>query len=60
MTNYEQWQLEKYGDILPEPGIQPDGHTEASQQELERMAEWVNLQHANQLYEHERPFTSGY
>lgn len=49
MTNYEEWQLEIYGNVLPEPIILPSGEMEGTNPEIERSVEWVNLQAELQL-----------
>lgn len=56
MTNYQQYQLEHYGNILPEPELMPSGQTEAAEEEIRRSAEWVQLQSERQLWELEREF----
>ncbi len=43
MTAYERWQLEKYGSIIPDMGVTPDGELEESGfEELNRLAEFIN------------------
>lgn len=55
LDNYQQFQLEKYGDILPTPQATPDGDLfESGIEELNRLAEWTNAQAEQQLYEQER------
>jgi hypothetical protein len=44
MTNYEFWQLEKYGNIKPEIIVMPDGTCENGEDEIKRQAEWVEIQ----------------
>lgn len=51
MTNYEQFQIERYGNILPEPVIMPDGELlENGKDEMERFAEWNALHEELQLF----------
>lgn len=55
LTNYDQFQLEKYGNILPTPEATPEGDLfESGIEELNRLAEWTNAQAERQLYEQER------
>lgn len=53
MDNYTLWQLEKYGNILPEPEVMPCGYSEATEDEMRRQAEWVELQAEQQRQENE-------
>jgi hypothetical protein len=54
LTNYEQWQLDRYGDILPSPGVRfSEEEFENRQEEIEREAEWVEMQAEKQLMEDE-------
>ena len=55
LTNYEQFQLNKYGNILPTPEATPDGDLfESGIEELNRLAEWTNAQAEQQLCQQER------
>lgn len=52
LDNYQQFQLNKYGNILPTPQATPDGDLfESGIEELNRLAEWTNAQAEQQLYE---------
>lgn len=52
LTNYEQWQLEKYGNILPTPEATSDGELyESGIEELNRLADWMDYQTEPQLIE---------
>lgn len=52
---YQSWQLEKYGNVLATPQISPDGEAyEAGTDELNRMAEWMDMQAEIQMYEDAR------
>ena len=54
LTNYDMFQLEKYGNILPTPEATPEGDLfESSIEELNRLADWTNAQVESQMYEHE-------
>lgn len=45
LTNYQQWQLEKYGNIIPDINVTPEGDLyESGLEELDRLAEWINAQ----------------
>lgn len=55
LTNYEQFQLEKYGNVLPTPEATPEGDLyESGLEELDRLAEWTNAQAEQQMYEAQR------
>jgi hypothetical protein len=54
MSNYDQFQLEKYGDVLPSAESMPDGSFEGGIDELNRLAEWIESQSEMELMEHER------
>lgn len=55
LTNYEHFQLEKYGNILPTPESTPEGDLyESGIEELNRLAEWTNAQAEQELYEAQR------
>lgn len=38
---YEQFQLERYGNIIPDFGDTPDDELENGYEELERLANWL-------------------
>jgi hypothetical protein len=42
-TNYDQWQLEKYGNVLSQVEVTPDGSCENGEDELRRQQEWVSM-----------------
>jgi hypothetical protein len=45
LTNFERWQLERYGNILPSPGVRFSGEEfENRNEQIEREAEWVEMQ----------------
>ena len=54
LTNYQERQASKYGNILQQPIINPDGSCELENgsEEMERFAEWNNSMAENELYEH--------
>jgi len=53
-TNYENWQLEKYGNVIGAIESTPDGELyESGIEELNRLAEWMNEQAERQLEEQE-------
>lgn len=54
MSNYDLWQMERFGDILPEPIVLPSGEIEGSNEEINRSAEWVELQAELQLNDYEK------
>lgn len=54
LTNYQQWQADCFGDILPEPTVLPSGDVEGKNEELNRFSEWVELQAEQQLFEYEK------
>ena len=55
LTNYEKFQLEKYGNVLPTPEATPEGDLyESGLEELDRLAEWTNAQAEQQMYEAQR------
>ena len=49
MTAYEQFQLTKYGNILPDTAHTPEELAENGIEELTRLAEWIEQQ--NELNE---------
>lgn len=54
LTNYEQFQLEKYGNVLPTPEATPEGDLyESGLEELDRLSEWINAQSEAQMHEYE-------
>lgn len=61
LTNYEAWQIEKYGDVVPGIESTPDGELlNSGIEELHRLAEWISL---HSQYEEKpgetRPLTGG-
>jgi hypothetical protein len=43
--NYRGWQMEKYGNIVPDTECTPEGELiSGGLEELNRLAEWVSLQ----------------
>ena len=51
-TNYENWQLEKYGNVIGTIESTPDGELfESGIEELNRLAEWMSEQAERQLEE---------
>lgn len=52
LDNYDLWQLETYGNVIPHANVMPDGSCEAKENEIERSAAWVSLQHEMQLSAH--------
>lgn len=51
-TNYDLWQIERYGDIIPEIQVTPEGDLfESGIEELNRMAEYMEMNAALQLSE---------
>lgn len=55
MTNYEEWQLNCFGNILPDPNIEIE---EPGQAEAERFQEWNELQRELELHEHDYQYTN--
>lgn len=54
LSNYDFWQLEKYGNIVqPVENILPGEEFESGIEELDRLAEWIDLQAQRQLMEYE-------
>lgn len=52
LTNYEHFQLEKYGNIIGDITITPEGDLfESGMEELNRLAEWTNAQSEIQMME---------
>lgn len=54
LTNYQNWQLEAKGNILPEPVIYPSGQMEGGEDDARRFAEWIELQ--SQITQREQEF----
>lgn len=56
LNNYQERQLNKYGNILPEPIILPDGtcELENGQEDADRFSEWINEVAQQQLLEYEQ------
>lgn len=50
MDNYQFWQLENKGDILPDPDLEIE---EPGEKEAQRFAEWSHLQNERELHQHE-------
>lgn len=50
-TNWELFQLEKYGDILELPEVEIE---EPNEDQERRMAEYMNLNYERQLHEYEQ------
>lgn len=51
-TNYDLWQMERFGNVIPEIQITPEGDLfETGIDELNRMAEYMELNAALQLSE---------
>lgn len=56
---YSQWQLEKYGNIVGSIETTPDGDLfESGIEELNRMAEWMDMMAERQLREQEYQHTN--
>lgn len=54
LTNYQQYQLNRYGNILPEPLFLPSGEViENNLEEIARATEWSAMQWERQLHEME-------
>jgi hypothetical protein len=54
LTNYQQWQLENKGDILPTPIVLPSGEVEGKNEEISRFDEWMHMQAELQLNDYEK------
>ena len=53
LTNFDHWQLERFGDILPSLQITPEGDLfESGIEELNRMAEYMERNAELQLFDH--------
>lgn len=44
MSNYELWQLDAYGNVLPPVEVTPSGECENGEEEKQRFQEWCQLQ----------------
>jgi hypothetical protein len=54
LTPYEEWQLNKYGNILPDVKYIPDERViENGFDDLNRFAEWMEYMAEQELLEHE-------
>jgi hypothetical protein len=51
--SWHEWNVQRYGNTVRMPLIEPDGHTEASEEELRRAEDWVSQQAEQDLYRHE-------
>ena len=54
LTNWEIFQLERFGDILPLPNLKIE---EPGERESERFAEWSHDQYERQLWEVQDQYT---
>ena len=54
LDNYQEWQASRYGDILPEPIVTPGGDIWGTEAEIQRKAEWCQLQHELQLRDYDK------
>ena len=55
LTNFDQFQQNKYGNVLPMPEATPDGELyESGIDELNRIADWMNAQAEQQMFEQQR------
>lgn len=51
-TNYDLWQIERYGDVVPQIQVTPEGDLfESGIEELNRMDEYMEINAALQLSE---------
>ena len=50
LTNYELYQLERWGNILRTLHTLPDGSCENNEDEIRRQAEWVERQAENERH----------
>jgi len=55
LSNYEQWQQDRFGSILPDANKLPRNEqcSDDAYEERERFQEWVNEQRELQLIDHE-------
>ena len=52
LDNYESFQLEKYGNIIPSIESTPEGELyESGLESIERLAQWIEVQTERQLME---------
>jgi hypothetical protein len=51
LTNWQQFQLNRWGDILPIPDMEIE---EPGEKESERYAEWSHMQYERQLHEYDK------
>lgn len=52
LTNYDQWQQERFGNIIPPIQVTPEGDLfESGIEEINRMAEYMNMNAELQLTE---------
>lgn len=51
LTNYELWQLERYGNILPTPYLEIE---ETNERDAERFSEWCEMQSELQLHDFDK------
>lgn len=49
MSNYELFQLDRYGDVLPPVEVMPSGECENGEEERQRFQEWSQLQNDLQM-----------
>lgn len=56
LTNFQEWQLSRYGNVLDMPEINPDGELESGKEDLDRLAEWIHQQSERQMHEREQEF----
>lgn len=56
LSPFERFQLEKYGNVVRSPAINPNGSSdlENGSEEMRRFAEWNHQQEQQQLLEYER------
>lgn len=55
LTSWEIYQLERWGDILPEPNLEIE---EPGERELERFYEWSGAMYERQLHEYDDQYTN--
>lgn len=54
LDNYQQWQMENKGNILPTPITLPSGDVEGTNEEISRHEEWVHQQAELQLWDYDK------
>lgn len=60
LSNYQQWQQNKYGNILPEPEFLPNGEVfENDLEEINRMTEWAAMNLGRMYHEFDNQHTNG-